>query len=188
MPRSRMFTRDEITDAALALIREEGMDALTARALGARLGTSAKPVFGVFDSMEQVREAAIQAAGALCGEYMRQDMESGKYPAYKASGMAYIRFAAEEKELFKLLFMRDRSREQPRQGWGDAEPLIRLIQKNTGLPQKEAELLHLEMWIVVHGIATMAASSYEKWDTGLVSDILTDCYEGLKWRFKERTK
>ncbi len=34
---------------------------------------------------------------------MRKEVESGEYPACK--GMAYIRFAKEEKELFKLLYM-----------------------------------------------------------------------------------
>ena len=52
MPRKFLFTREEITAAALALVREKGADALTARALGERLGTSAKPVFGLFKNME----------------------------------------------------------------------------------------------------------------------------------------
>ena len=34
-------------------------------------------------------------------------MSTGKYLPYKANGMVYIRFAREEKELFKLLFMYD---------------------------------------------------------------------------------
>ena len=34
MPRKFLFTREEITAAALALVREKGVEALTARALG----------------------------------------------------------------------------------------------------------------------------------------------------------
>ena len=52
MPRKFMFTREEIISAALKLIRKGGMPALTARALGAELGTSSRPVFGLFKNME----------------------------------------------------------------------------------------------------------------------------------------
>ena len=41
--------------------------------------------------------------GFQCQEYMQREVESGEFPAYKANGMAYIRYAKEEKELFKLL-------------------------------------------------------------------------------------
>ena len=53
MPRQYLYTRDQILAAALDLTRREGISALTARALGKQLGTSAKPIFGQFESMEQ---------------------------------------------------------------------------------------------------------------------------------------
>ncbi len=46
MPPKVRFTKDEIISAALTLVREEGLPCLTARALAARLGSSAKPIFG----------------------------------------------------------------------------------------------------------------------------------------------
>jgi hypothetical protein len=42
------------------------------------------------------------------------------------------------------------------------------------------------MWLFVHGIATMQATSYENWDTELISRALTDSYMGLKHRFQHR--
>lgn len=84
---------------------------MTARALAAELGCSVKPIFGLFKNMEEVQQEVGIAAYELYQKYLLEDMTSGKYPPYKASGMAYIRFAKDEKELFKLLFMRDRSGE-----------------------------------------------------------------------------
>ena len=110
-------------------------------------------------------------------------MEAGEYPTYKASGIAYIRFAKEEKELFKLLFMRDRSFEQISDGKSELKPLIEIIMKNTGLSEQEAYMLHLEMWVYVHGIATMIATSYLAWNWSTISQMLTDGYEGLKERY-----
>ena len=110
-------------------------------------------------------------------------MAAGKYPPYKASGMAYIRFAREERELFKLLFMRDRSREKVPPEDGEDAPIIALIQKNTGMSRETARLFHLEMWIYVHGIATMTATAYLDFDEASVSGMLTDAYMSLKQLF-----
>ena len=117
---------------------------------------------------------------------MQELMESGEYPPYKASGIAYIRFAKEEPELFKLLYMRDRSNES----FDDKiymKPLMEEVQKNLDLSEDDAYLFHLEMWIFVHGIAVMTATSYLEWDMDKVSEVLSDAYMGLKYRFSERT-
>lgn len=56
MPPKAKFTRSQIIQAALAIIRENGMAALSARTLGAKLGSSARPIFTVFQSMEEVQQ------------------------------------------------------------------------------------------------------------------------------------
>lgn len=183
MPRKFMFTREEILEAALELVRVQGMAGVTARALGERLGSSSKPIFSLFRNMEDVQKEIIRAADAVYQGYLKEEMESKKYPAYKASGMAYIRFAREEKELFKLLFMRDRSGEKIEENREAVRPLLELIKQNTGLSEETAYMFHLEMWIYVHGIATMTATSYLDWDMEFISQTLTDGFMGLKYRY-----
>ena len=182
MPPKCRFTREEIIQAALDLTAEKGVGALTARGLAQRLGSSAKPIFGLFANMEEVQQEVVKAANLRYQEYLRQDMSAGRYPPYKASGMAYIRFAREQKELFKLLFMRDRTHEKKAAG-DELEALLGLIQKNMGLSRDDAYRFHLEMWIYVHGIATMIATAYLEWDMDFISAALTDAYQGLRLRF-----
>lgn len=182
MPPKCRFTREEIIQAALDLTAEKGVGALTARGLAQRLGSSAKPIFGLFANMEEVQQEVVKAANLRYQEYLRQDMSAGRYPPYKASGMAYIRFAREQKELFKLLFMRDRTHEEKAAG-DELEALLGLIQKNMGLSRDDAYRFHLEMWIYVHGIATMIATAYLEWDMDFISAALTDVYQGLRLRF-----
>ena len=98
MPPKFKYTKEEIVSAAMALVREGGMEALTARALGERLGTSAKPIFTQFQNMEELERAVLQEASKRYTEILTEEMTSGKYPPYKGSGMGYIRFAREEKE------------------------------------------------------------------------------------------
>ena len=182
MPPKCRFTREEIIQAALDLTAEKGVGALTARGLAQRLGSSAKPIFGLFANMEEVQQEVVKAANLRYQEYLWQDMSAGRYPPYKASGMAYIRFAREQKELFKLLFMRDRTHEEKAAG-DELEALLGLIQKNMGLSRDDAYRFHLEMWIYVHGIATMIATAYLEWDMDFISAALTDAYQGLRLRF-----
>lgn len=186
MPPKFKFTKSEITETALHVTRESGISGLTARALAAKLGCSVKPIFGLFQNMEEVQKEVLKAAGNLYQSYMQEDISGGKYPPYKASGMSYIRFAKEEKELFRLLFMRDRSNENRKENQEEIKPLLEMIQKNTGLSEEDARLFHLEMWLYVHGIATMIATSYLDWDTALISRVLTDGYEGLKHRYLQK--
>lgn len=100
--------------------------------------------------------------------------------------MAYIRFAKEEKELFKLLFMRDRSGERVGENKEEIRPLLKLIRQNLGLSEEDAYFFHLEMWIYVHGIATMLATSYLELDEEFISRVMTDGYEGMKARYGKR--
>lgn len=185
MPPKFKFTRDEITNAALNVTRKNGISGLTARALAAELGCSVKPIFGLFKNMEEVGQEVFIASDLLYQNYLREDMAKGKYSPYKASGMAYIRFAKEERELFKLLFMRDRSREKIEENKEEIRPLMQLIQQNLGISEDEAYLFHLEMWLYVHGIATMIATSYLDWDDEFISRVLTDAFMGLKYRYTE---
>lgn len=184
MPRKFMFTREEIISAALGLIRKGGVSALTARALGAALGASSRVIFGLFKNMEEVQQEVVKEANQLYQRYLKEDMEHGEYPPYKASGMAYIRFAKEEKELFKLLFMRDRTHENINDDRENISPLLYLIQQNLKLNEEEAFMFHTEMWLYVHGIATALATSYLPWDEAFISKAVSDGYEGMKARYE----
>ena len=98
-----------------------------------------------FSSMEELRMVVIEQADWMCNQYIKREVESGVYPSYKASGMAYIRFAKEERELFKLLYMRDRSAEVVPKEMELGDEMKSLLHDNTGLTGAEAEFFHLEM-------------------------------------------
>ena len=156
MPPKVRFTREEIIRAALDITRESGPEALTARSLAARLDCSAKPIFGLFRSMDEVQQEVLKAGYQFYGEAIARAMESGEYPPYKASGMAYIDFARREKHLFRLLFMRNRSQEEvTRQLGDDAEPLLDLIQRAAGLSRERPAVppgdVDLCPWHRLHG-------------------------------------
>ena len=187
MPPKFKFTREQIVQTALELAREGGMAAITAKSVGEKLNSSVKLVFGQFDNMEEVKNEVLKEAYRFWRNYIQTAMGRNEYPPYAASGMAYIHFAKEEKELFKLLFMRDRSGEVIDDSV-DMKPVIEAIQRASGLSAEDAYMVHTEMWMFVHGIATMVATSYLAWDDQLISQFLTDAYFGMRHRFSEKVK
>ena len=160
MPPRFKFTRDDVVQAAVAVVRENGAAGLTARALAAKLQCSVKPIFGLFANMEEVRRAVIDEAAKVYAAYAARELKEGRFPPYKCTGMAYVRFAAEERELFKLLYMRDRTGETPPADDG-LEETLKLVQRATGLDREQAYFMHL----------------------AFVDHAVTDCFAGLKERF-----
>ena len=187
MPPKFKLTREQIVAAALEVTRKNGITGLTARGLAAELGSSAKPIFGLFQNMEEVQREVVSAANTLYQSYIKKGMADSKFPPYKASGIAYIQFAKEEKELFKLLFMRDRTDEKIEENREEIRPILDLIMKNLGIDENEAYFFHLELWLYVHGIATMIATNYLEWDIEFIDKALTDAYQGLKNRYVTRS-
>ncbi len=181
MPPKVKITRERIIEVALATVRREGMDALNARQLAEELGCSTQPIFSNFASMEELQEATVAAAYETYLTFLKCEAESGKYPPYKSFGMAYIRFAKEERELFKLLFMCDRGGRE-RAVTPDFSASVDMIMNANGITREKAELMHMEMWICVHGIGTMLATSFLTLDGELVSRMLTDIYQGIRAR------
>ena len=185
MPPIPKFTKTEILNTAFKLVKKEGYSALTARDLASRLGTSTRPIFTAFENMEQLKTEVLIKAAELFEKYKEKEIQSQKYPPYKSTGMAYIRFAKEEKNLFQLLFMRDRSNNEINSDFVSADNETNMLKKQFIISDEQAERFHTEMWIWVHGVATMIATSYLDWDFETISSMLTDVYNGLKRGVKQ---
>lgn len=185
MPPKFKFSKEDVISAALDITRTQGFPALTARSLAERLASSTKPIFGLFGSMADVQQAVLDAADNVYQQTLAQEMQRTDIPPYKGSGLGYIRFALEEPELFRLLFMCDRRENPPVEDRESLRPLLKLLMENIGLTEDEAYLFHLETWVFVHGIAAMIATGYLRWDMDFASRALTDVYHGLMHRFKE---
>ena len=181
MPPKIKITKEDLVKTAVDLVRANGAQALNARAIAASLHCSTQPIFSNFATMEALQEATATAAYALYLDFLKSEVESGKFPPYKAFGMAYIRFAKEERELFKLLFMRDRTNEDTSPSM-DFEESVQMIMRANGVTAERAWLMHMEAWTCVHGIATMLATSFLSLEWELISDMLTDVYQGIRTR------
>jgi len=185
MPPKVKISRDAILDAALELVRQEGTAALTTRALAQRLGCSTQPIFSNFPNMDALHKAVLDKIYALYVERTFASMQEGRYPPYKASGMAYIKFAVDEPQLFRALYMRDRSDEVRIDDTAESELIVQKMMSANGLSSSAAHRLHAALWVLVHGLAAMFATGFEEYDETKVSNMLTDVYLGVLERYQK---
>ncbi len=187
MPRKPVIHKQDIINASVEIVRASGYESLNARAIAERLGCSTQPIFSNFRNMEDLTGNVVQRSLEIYNDFVSEEFKRPHdYPPYKTNGMAYIRFAMEEKNLFKLLFMRDRTNESSPAEESTFHDVLPLIMKATGLNREQASLFHFEIWATVHGIAVMVASSYYNADMDLISGTLTDVYQGLLYRFRQK--
>lgn len=184
MPPKVKVTRKDIITASIEMVREKGAEVLNARAIAAHMGCSTQPIFSNYASMEELKQDVMNNAYNLYMNFLMRESENNQYPLYKATGMGYIRFAKEEKELFKLLFMRDRSKEKNTDEFDESAQMgIETIQKALGLSYEKACQFHLEMWIYVHGIASLLVTSYMPLEWEAISELVTNAYQGIRTRY-----
>ncbi len=186
MPAKKQVTREAIVKTALDILRKSGMGAVNARSLARKLKCSTQPVYFSFKGMDELKETVAEEIAGIYQEYLDDELKESGYPPYKAYGMGYIRFAKEEKQLFKFLFLRERSVVQQRSDCVKPDDVIRLIMSDTGWDYKTACKFHIENRIFVHGIAVMLATSYLDLDEQTISDFVSDAYLGLKLRYADR--
>lgn len=181
MPPKAKFTREEIIEAAFQITRTDGFDKITARELGNKLQSSARPIFTVFENMEEVKTEVIVRAKELYGQYVENGLKQEL--AFKGVGMAYITFAIDEPKLFQLLFM---SAEPEKIGVENILPqidasyedILQSVLKYVD-SREAADMIYQHLWTYTHGIATMCATNLCSYTMEQISERLTQIFIGL---------
>ncbi|MDD7428882.1 MAG: helix-turn-helix domain-containing protein [Oscillospiraceae bacterium] len=182
MPPKPKFTREEIIEAALKIASDKGMKALTSRELGAALGSSARPIFTVFKSMDEVNAEVRKAAMKRFEGYTRK--AEGFTPIFKQVGLQMILFAVEQPKLYRLLFMSEnsdvKSFEDIFATLGDtADMCIDVIRKDYGLTRDEAMLLFKHTWIFTYGVGTLISSGGCRFCETEIQDMLSQDFVAM---------
>ena len=189
MPPKAKFTREQITKAALEIVRTENFESLTARALGKKLGSSACPIFTVFENMEEVQQAVLEAVKGVYRGYVEKGLSHT--PAFKGVGTQYILFAMNEPRLFQILFMSEQT-ELP--GIDNVlsvidesyDKILASIIAEYKMGEKDAERLYKHLWIYTHGIASLCATNMCCFAGEEISEMITEVFTSLLNKMKER--
>lgn len=156
MPPKVKFQRKELIETALGIVRTKGADALTAREMAAELGVSTRPIFTWFDSMDALKAEVYLRAKAIYREYVEKGLTQ-PIP-FLGVWQQYIRFAKEEPELYKLLFLT-----KPGKASGGAIEALRFSQelareslmRTYNMDADAADKYFRDMWLVAFSFATL---------------------------------
>ena len=187
MPPKAKFTKEQITKAALGVVSEKGAQALTAKELGAALGTSTTPIFTVFNSMQEVQDAVMLAAMERFEEYAHKAAHLG--PVFKQVGMQMILFAKEEPKLYQLIFMSSISEAQT---FDDiyahlgslADECLNVLQKDYDLSKADAKTLFEHVWIHTFGIGALCATGMCDFSHEQIAQMLTQDFTAMMMLMK----
>ena len=187
MPPKAKFTKEQITKAALGIVSEKGAQALTAKELGAALGTSTTPIFTVFNSMQEVQDAVMLAAMERFEEYAHKAAHLG--PVFKQIGMQMILFAKEEPKLYQLIFMSSISEAQT---FDDiyahlgslADECLNVLQKDYDLSKADAKTLFEHVWIHTFGIGALCATGMCDFSHEQIAQMLTQDFTAMMMLMK----
>ena len=180
MPRNALLTKEAVTAAGLAIVRREGQNALTARALSRELGCSLSPIFTVFKDMDEIQVSVKKAAEDFFADFMKDVNEFE--PAFKEFGLRLVRFAKQDGNLFDMLFL-------SRGGRSDiagqiAQRSLMDIQQNYDLNDSQASMIFKQMWPVATGIASLCVHRPMAFSEEETGQILSNHFSGMMWLIK----
>ncbi len=158
--------RRALLDEALATIRTDGVDGLTLREIGARLGVSRTALYRHFaDKRALLAAVATEGFRTLRQELVAAWEDGGRgRAASQAMGVAYIRFAVANPSHYRVMFSRfvDPEPCEPElaaEAGGAFQALvdsIAALQRDGVVRGDDAVLVARFVWAVVHGVAMLA--------------------------------
>ena len=187
MPPQAKITREMILDAAFALVRSEGHEALTVRRLAAALGCSTQPILYQFDSVGQIMEETYRRADGFHTAFLTGALEAEPDPL-TALGLRYIRFGSEEKPLFRFLFQSGRFSGKTLEDMTsapDVAPLVEIVSRSAGIDPADAAQAFRALFIAVHGYASLLANNAMAWDPAAAEAALAALYCALTEQRRE---
>lgn len=193
MPPKFKFTRDEIVEAALTVVRRGGWTALTTRSLAESLKASARPIYSFFGSMAEVEEAVVKMTVDLLYRRMLRK-ETGD--PWHDHGIGYVLFAMEEKALFRAV--NDEKHIALFKTYGDIiwETLTAALEDYPPFAELTAEQVHriqLHRWLFAHGMAfSVSNPPPDTWTREKIVAAMQEgsqaIYHGLRRQFQSPPK
>lgn len=157
-------TEAAILEAARDLLAEGGLAALSMRALAARVELSATAIYNYFENKEDLVRRVVTYGFERFDLYLREairDLPLGSAERLHALGEAYIRFALENREYFRVIFATHaecpREIEELPEGGGYylfRQTVVEAMESGA-IRRADPDLVVLYLWTHVHGLVTL---------------------------------
>ncbi len=181
MARKITISKDYLVNTAFQMVKQEGIEQVTARKLASKAECSTQPIFRSYENMEELYQELFRMANSFFAFYYERFPKEQKEPFINLA-YAYIQFAKEEKHLFRFLFLPNRSYGKSTYEIlnGEKGLVVAEFEKAKQDGCKNVGDLFTKLWIFVHGAACMAITGdYDLSDRETVK-LLKDTYQAFK--------
>ena len=161
MPAVRKVSKEQIIDAAVDVLRDDGFSAINARSVAKKLGCSTQPIYFSFRNMEELKAALTERAIQMHTQRVRDSLRihEGNDSRYGSYGMGFVKFAAEEKQLFRWLYL-EGEQLGPYQKDVLTSEVISVITEEFGYEEDVARRFHQDMVYFTYGLAILANTDH----------------------------
>ena len=181
MSKEVKITKDMILEAAFDIVREKGLEEVSNRSIAKRLECSIRPIYYQFNNSDELKKELYNKIEKYFYKYIMDNMIDN-IPYYRQVGINYIKFAREEKNFFKILFM-SKSDYLPEgfvsKSEDDFKEISKLIKMSTKLNDDDIKSFHIKMWMLTHGIATLLATDTVLLTEEQISNLLSSQFQAL---------
>ena len=176
------FTKEEVLAVTIDFIRENGIEALTARELAKKLESSTKVIFSLFSNMKNLEDEAKFAAENIFSEKVNLALKDDS--PFKRLGVEYILFSKNEPKLFQWLFMKKGIEVEsfkdflPMRDY-EYKSVIESIDEEYKISIENAKKLYEHLFIYSHGIATLTVTGIHNFTATEIIVYMTEVTKSL---------
>lgn len=161
MPPKTQFSKDDIVAAAFELASKDGLDAITARKVAERLGSSVAPIYHNFEDIEALKRAVVSKVVSIGRSMMQKRYTDSRFLDI---GVASLRFAREYSTFFRDLVLRENpymkhyEQEMANSGNGDLISAMKADPFLAELSEEELNEVLFKLRIFQGGLSMMVAN------------------------------
>ncbi len=160
MPASCKLSKEMIIKKAVVMINKKGWDSLNARDLAKELKISTKPLYRIYQNMDEIKEDIYKEIYRQYDEFITSRVDNKK--ALVTLCVAYVEFAKYYKNLFISLFLSNNLKWQTiddvlNEKWNQGA-IINLVNKH-GYTFDQAKELFMHLWLYSNGLATLLSTN-----------------------------
>lgn len=180
MASSVLLTKEEVVEKAKEIVARDGWESLNARGLAKELNMSTKPLYRMFEGMDEIKSLVYQNIYKYYDEFVTSRIDKDK--ALITLCVAYIEFAQEHKNLFKTLFLSNnlswKSIDSVLDEKWNQSAIINLVNKH-GYTFENAKVLFMHMWLYSNGLATLLATNDMHLESNDIIKRIVNVYKDL---------
>ena len=176
------FTKEEVLTVTIDFIRENGIEALTARELAKKLESSTKVIFSLFSNMKNLEDEAKFVAENIFSEKVNLALKDDS--PFKRLGVEYILFSKNEPKLFQWLFMRKGIEVEsfkdflPMRDY-EYRSVIESIDEEYKISIENAKKFYEHLFIYSHGIATLTFTGIYNFTPSEIIEYMAEVAKSL---------